>query len=129
MATLDIQDTGRGQTNKNTLQHRNLKQWRMAILGIQDTGRGQTNKITIQHRNLTRWATRTSPKNGGMNSGAHEGYVVPVSYKTPTVLRVTHIVKSGKNLLSVMKEKNVNVKGEKINCHLRYGYCITVNQK
>ena len=40
-----------------------------------------------------------------MNSGAHEGYVVPVSYKTPTVLRVTHIVKSGKNLLSVMKEK------------------------
>jgi hypothetical protein len=102
-------------------------QWRMATLDIQDTGRGQTNKNTIQHRNLKRWATRTSPKNGGMNSGAQEGYVVPVSYKTPTVLRVTHIVKSGKNLLSVMKEKIHQRKRGKINCHLRYGYYVAVN--
>ena len=49
----------------------------MATLGTQNTGGRQTKQKT-QYRKLKRWATQ--------NPGAHEGWSVPASYKTPPVL-------------------------------------------
>ena len=44
-----------------------------------------------------------------MNSDAHEGYVIPVSYKTPTEL-LLYTLKSGKNLSSDRGKKHLHKK-------------------
>jgi hypothetical protein len=42
--------------------------------------------------------SNTDPtKKPGVDSGAHEAYAVPASYKTPTVLLI-YTIKSGKSL-------------------------------
>ena len=44
-----------------------------------------------------------------VNSGAHDGYVIPVSYKTPTEL-LLYTLKSGKNLSSDRGKKHLHKK-------------------
>ena len=58
-------------------------------LGTQDTEGRQTTQKT-QHRKLNTRAKRTLP-NPGVNTGVREGYAVPVSYKTPTMLLIQSI--------------------------------------
>jgi len=62
---------------------------KLAALGTQDKGRRQTKQKT-QHRKLKRWVTRPHQK-AVVNSGAREGQVLPVSYKTHTMLPMLDI--------------------------------------
>ena len=55
-------------------------------------------------------------------TGAREGQIVPISYKTPAVVLK---VKSGKSL--VLDRGKINLrKRHKIHCYLRIGYFVAV---
>ena len=58
---------------------------KLTALGIQDTGRRQTKKNTMQ-KNKKKDKQRAPHQSPGVNPGVREGQAVSVSYKTPVML-------------------------------------------
>ena len=68
--------------------------------------------------------TDTNKQNTRVNRCSHKGQAVSISYKT---LMVLLIFKFGKGLVGGRGRKNGRSM-EKIHCHFRNGYFVTVNQ-
>ena len=79
----------------------------------------QPNKIKTAQKSKTMSYTY-STKKPGVNTGIREGQSVPVSYKTSVVI---FMVNSGIGIFGVTGKTR-----EKIHCHLRNEYFVTVNQ-
>ena len=60
-----------------------------------------------------------------VNPDTRAGYAVPASYKTQTMLFI-YIVKFDKGIVGVRGKTKKIHKKQKIHCHLRYGYFVTM---
>jgi hypothetical protein len=82
--------------------------------------------IIVQHKKLKRWATRTPSKNRGWTQRLTNGKQFLLLIRHPSCY--SYIQSSLVQVLTVIKERKHLRKKNKIHCHLRYGYFVTVNQ-
>ena len=87
--------------------------------------KNETNKTKITTQKAKKMGNLDPTKRLVVNPGVHRVQAVPVYYKALLVLVK---VKSGKKILSVIDERNNLRKREKIHCHLRNEYFVTVSQ-